>query len=72
MKRLFARVRCTLWYWLGLFAHHVMVQPIPDAIWHLQRPGAALYQIAMGRSYLLSEKHNLGDWQSESEEAKHG
>lgn len=62
MEMMLAKARCNLWFWLGLFADRVLVRPIPNAVWWLQVPGASLYQLAMGRSFLLSERYGFGYW----------
>jgi hypothetical protein len=58
-----AKIRCDAWFYLGVFADRVLVQPIPNAVWRLQCPGAWLYQKCMARSYLLNERYGLDRWQ---------
>lgn len=65
MKR-WAKIRCEFWFYLGCIADRLLVQPIPDAVWHLQRPGAWLYQKCMGRSFLIDKKYELGEWKPET------
>ena len=60
-----ARLRCDFWFYLGVFADGVLVRPIPNAVWHLQRPGAVLYQFAMRRAFLIDERYELGLWVKE-------
>lgn len=70
LKRIAARVLCDALFYLGVFADRVLVRPIPNAIWHLQRPGVALYQWAMGRAFLLDKRHGFGLWQPDSASAE--
>lgn len=70
MRRLIARFICDALFYLGVFADLVLVRPIPDAVWHLQRPGVALYQWAMGRSCRIDERHSFGLWKPDSAEVK--
>lgn len=67
MNRLFARIACCALFYLGVFADRFLVRPIPDAIWHLQRPGAALYQWAMGRAYRIDKGYGFKLWKLDSE-----
>lgn len=60
--RLWAKIRCEFWFYMAVIAHNAFVRPIPDAVWHLQRPGAWCYQRFMGRSYRIDKKHGLGGW----------
>ena len=66
MERLLAKLRCNLWFWLGLFADRVLVQPIPNTVWRLQMPGANLYQFAMRHSFALSERYGFDYWLPDS------